>query len=75
MFDKVFGSVVLPIKPEMAADGASIQVFDPQPDDGGELPTVPAFFGGYADDLLGDLGFDVAPEGPASVRTPAIKRV
>jgi hypothetical protein len=74
MYEKLLGSLVLPVKPPVAADGAHIQFIQAAEDDGAELASVPAFFGGYADDLLGDLGFDVAPEG-APTRTPAIKRV
>jgi hypothetical protein len=74
LYDKLFGSVMLPIKPPVVADGAMIQFTQAAEDDGGELASVPAFFGGYADDLLGDLGFDMAPD-EAPTRTPAIKRV
>jgi hypothetical protein len=68
-FDKLFGTMVLPVKPPVAANGASIQVFEAEEDTGDRMGGVPAFFGGYADDLLGDLGFDVAAEEPKSIRS------
>lgn len=61
MNDKLFASMVLPVRPDMAADGANIRIEEIVADDlVGE-----AFFGGYAEDFLADLGFDavdIAPE-------------
>lgn len=61
MYDKVLASMVLPVQPKMAADGANIRVEEIVT----EEVVGEAFFGGYAEDFLADLGFDavdVAPE-------------
>lgn len=55
MYDKLFASMILPVRPEFAADGASIRVEEIVT----ENVVSEAFFGGYAEDLLADLGFDV----------------
>lgn len=54
---QLFAGIQLPIKPAMAADGASIAVIE-EPEATGPMP----FFGGYAEDFLADLGFDVVEE-------------
>jgi hypothetical protein len=60
MYDKLFAGMVLPVRPNMAADGASIRVEEIVTDEvAGE-----AFFGGYAEDFLADLGFDMMEAAP-----------
>ena len=66
----LFDGVTLPVRPAMAADGARIVLID-------EAPAAVAhekkpFFGGYAEDMLSDIGFDFVEEMPESGR---IKRV
>lgn len=60
MFDKVFAGLTLPVRPIVAANGASIQLIEEQ------LPTAAeeAFFGGYAEDMLADIGMDMVDEAP-----------
>ena len=60
MFEKVFSGVTLPVRPVMAANGASIQLIQE------ELPVAAeaAFFGGYAEDMLADIGMDMVDEAP-----------
>jgi hypothetical protein len=70
--DKLFASLQLPVLPAVAFNGAAIQVFEPTP----EEAAVPAFFGGYADDLLGDLGFDLSDDAVAELdAAPASKHL
>lgn len=62
MNDKLFASLVLPVKPAVAATGAKIDVIAETDEETGE-----SFFGGYAEGgLLDDMGFehvaDAAPE-------------
>ncbi len=70
MYDKLFASMVLPVRPALAVDGADIRVEEIVP----EAEAPEAFFGGYAEDFLADLGLDVveaAPEG--RVRTVKVQ--
>lgn len=60
MYDKLFASMTLPVKPEFAADGASISVEEIVTED----VVGEAFFGGYADDFLSDLGLDMLEQAP-----------
>ena len=61
MYDKLFAKVALPVRPETAADGAGLQLIE-APE---EVAIVrDAFFGGYAEDFLADLGFDMVEESP-----------
>lgn len=63
MFQKVFGTMRLPLKPAMAADGARIDLIE---GDAAMLPGMTEekapFFGGYAEDFLGDMGFEAVSE-------------
>lgn len=64
MYDKLFASMMLPVRPSMAADGADIRIEEIV----SEEVVGEAFFGGYAEDFLADLGLDavdVAPEARA----------
>ncbi len=60
MFDKVFAGLTLPVRPVVGANGASIQLIEE------ELPVVAeaAFFGGYAEDMLADIGMEMVDEAP-----------
>lgn len=62
MYDKLFATMVLPVRPDMAADGASIRVEEII----GEEVAGEAFFGGYADDFLADLGLDIVDSMPTA---------
>lgn len=62
MFDKVFAQVVLPVRPAVAADGASISVVEITEET--DMVAPEAFFGGYAEDFLADLGFDMMETAP-----------
>lgn len=62
MFDKVFSGIVLPVRPAMAADGANITVVEITEE--AEMIAPDAFFGGYAEDFLADLGFDMMETAP-----------
>lgn len=62
--DKLFGNIVLPVRPALAVDGATIRVIDEPAVDEQAKP----FFGGYAEDFLGGLGFDMVDE-PADKAT------
>jgi hypothetical protein len=66
-FDAVFGSVKLAVRPAMAADGASLALIEEPvaPESLGQMP----FFGGYAEDMLADIGFDVVEDAPRATRT------
>jgi hypothetical protein len=60
MYDKLFANMILPVRPEMAADGASIRVEEIVAEEvGNEM-----FFGGYAEDFLADLGLDIVESMP-----------
>lgn len=64
MASKLFAQMVLPVHPGVAVDGADIRLVEMAD----EAPAREAFFGGYAEDFLADLGFDaveVAPEATA----------
>ncbi len=55
----LFAGLQLPIKPAMAADGATLAIIEePEAAMPGQMP----FFGGYAEDMLADLGFDVVED-------------
>ena len=59
----LFAGLQLPVLPAMAADGASIRVIqDPVAAMPGQMP----FFGGYAEDMLADIGFDIVDEAPVA---------
>jgi hypothetical protein len=58
-FDAVFGSVKLAVRPAVAADGATIAVIE---EPVAEVAGVMPFFGGYAEDMLADIGFDVVED-------------
>jgi hypothetical protein len=60
MYDKLFATMVLPVRPNMAADSADIRVEEITE----EVVTSEAFFGGYADDFLADLGLDIVETMP-----------
>ncbi len=60
MYDKLFASMILPVQPEFAADGAVIKVEDFV----AEAETGEAFFGGYAEDFLADMGLDMLEQAP-----------
>lgn len=62
MYDKLFANMVLPVRPDMAVDGASIRVEEII----GEEVTGEVFFGGYADDFLADLGLDIVESMPTA---------
>jgi hypothetical protein len=63
----MFAGVQLPIKPALAADGASIYLIE-EPVSTAPLP----FFGGYAEDFLADLGFDVVEEAPIPAKAKQV---
>ena len=64
-FDALFGSVKLAVRPAVAADGATIAVIEePAAEVAGQMP----FFGGFAEDMLADIGFDVVEEAPRTSR-------
>jgi hypothetical protein len=65
----IFASVTLPMQLDSAADGAVIQLIEEAPV---EVVGEP-FFGGYAEDFLADLGFDMVDE--VADRAPKAKRV
>ncbi|MBI1308730.1 MAG: hypothetical protein GC129_02580 [Proteobacteria bacterium] len=61
MKNNVFADLQLPMQLIGAADGAVIEVVqEPVMDEVAE-----PFFGGYADDFLADMGFDLVDELPA----------
>jgi hypothetical protein len=63
MYEKLFASMVLPVRPEMAADSAVIKIEEIVADEAaGEV-----FFGGYAEDFLADIGLDVVESMPEAV--------
>lgn len=67
MYDKLFASMILPVRPAMAADGADIRIEEIVTDE----VVGEAFFGGYADDFLADLGLDIVeamPEKPSKAK-------
>lgn len=69
MYDKLFANLVLPVRPEMAADSASIRVEEIVSEDvGGEM-----FFGGYAEDFLADLGLDIVETMPEAATAKKIQ--
>lgn len=62
MYDKLFSTINLPVKPAMAVDGANIHLVEEPADE----ETPDAFFGGYAEGgLLDDMGFEAVAEAPA----------
>lgn len=69
MKNSVFAGIKLPAQPALAADGAAIQLIEEAPV---EVVGEP-FFGGYAEDFLADLGFDMIDE--VTERAPKAKRV
>lgn len=69
MFDKVFAQVALPVRPAVAADGASLTVSAVTEE--APVATPDAFFGGYAEDFLADLGFDMMETAPEAVPAKA----
>ena len=60
MYDKLFASMILPVRPAMAADGADIRIEEIVADE----VVGEAFFGGYAEDFLADLGLDIVDAMP-----------
>jgi len=69
MYDKLFANMILPVRPEMAADGASIRVEEIVVEEvGSEM-----FFGGYAEDFLADLGLDILDTVPEAVAAKKIQ--
>lgn len=62
MYDKLFATMVLPVRPGMAADGASIKVEEIASED----TSGDVFFGGYAEDFLADLGLDIVESMPTA---------
>lgn len=69
MNNDVFARIKLPMQLDSAADGADIQLIQEAPV---EVVGEP-FFGGYAEDFLADLGFDVVDE--VADKAPRAKRV
>ncbi|PIZ30469.1 MAG: hypothetical protein COY40_04545 [Alphaproteobacteria bacterium CG_4_10_14_0_8_um_filter_53_9] len=67
-FDNVFGKMILPMKPALAADNAKIEVISGEAavvQMGASAAESKPFFGGYAEDFLGDIGFEaVQTEAP-----------
>ena len=63
----LLAGVQLPIKPAMAADGATVTRIE-EPASAGPLP----FFGGYTEDFLADLGFDVVEEAPMPAKAKQV---
>ena len=68
MYDKLFASMLLPVRPDMGADGASIRIEEIV----SEEVVGEAFFGGYAEDFLADLGLDAVEATPEG-RVRAVK--
>lgn len=59
MYDKLFSSINLPVKPAMAVTGAAITLIQEPADE----ETAESFFGGYAENsILDDMGVDVATD-------------
>jgi hypothetical protein len=52
--------MILPVRPAMAADGADIRIEEIV----AEEIVGEAFFGGYAEDFLADLGLDIVEAMP-----------
>lgn|GEM_PF-6730962 len=59
MSHKLFAQVALPVRPQGGVDGAGVQLIESADE---EPAAREAFFGGYAEDLLADLGFDMVDE-------------
>jgi len=72
MYDKLFARIALPVRPA-GVDGADLRLVGDEAEEtvAGETP----FFGGYAEDLLADLGFDMvdAAEGELPVKARRIQ--
>jgi hypothetical protein len=67
MPNKLFAQMVLPVRPLERVDGAGITLVEAVEDE----VAVEAFFGGYADDFLADLGFDMMETAPEATPTKA----
>jgi len=70
MYDKLFASMILPVQPEFAADGAVIRLEDVVAEVA-EVGAGESFFGGYAEDFLADLGLDMLEQAPEAAARKA----
>lgn len=71
MTDKLFANIMLPVYPDAPVDGATIHFAEVVED---EAVLGEPFFGGYADDFLADLGFDLMETAPEETAIKA-KRI
>jgi hypothetical protein len=55
-YDQLFAKLTLPVRPDAAVDGAAIQLIEGEAEAPQSRSTP--FFGGYAEDFLGDMGFE-----------------
>lgn len=69
MYDKLFASMILPVQPDVVADGAIIRLEEVETTEDEVIGE--AFFGGYADDFLADLGLDVMEQAPEAATAKA----
>lgn len=65
MANKIFAGIQLPLRPAFSADSAEIRLVE---DVVADVTVVEPFFGGYAEDFLADLGFDMVDELPTKER-------
>ena len=74
MYNKLFASMILPVQPDSAADGAMIRLEEVVVEEGAITGAGEVFFGGYAEDFLADLGLDMLEQAPeASPRKAKIQ--
>ena len=59
-YNQLFAKLTLPVQPDDAVDGAVIRLIEGETEQSGTTTQAPAanFFGGYAEDFLGDMGFE-----------------
>lgn len=70
-FDNVFGSMTLPVRPTVKADGAMIQLIEEEAVSAESRP----FFGGYAEDMLADIGMEsVAGDSKTAVQEQRLRK-
>lgn len=69
--NQLFSKLVLPVRPMQDVDGAKVLLLSDEV--AVEEAVREPFFGGYAEDFLADLGFDMIEE--VAEKAPKIKRV
>jgi hypothetical protein len=67
-YSHIFNGLVLPVKPALAADSARVALIEVEQQDAENKP----FFGGYAEDMLADIGFDMVEDMPEGVRAKRV---